>query len=91
MKLLQKFYEAAEESKTSKQMLQTIMRQFWSAHQRFFKQMCIATKVSLAVDLTNQYLVKDHSVVIALQTTGEAQATKELEKGDSNEFISTSK
>lgn len=66
------------------------MRQFWSAHQRFFKQMCIATKVNLAVELTNHYIGENHSVVIALQTTGEAQATKDLENGDPNEFISTS-
>lgn len=91
MKLLQQFDEAAKDSEISGKMLLNIMRQFWSAHQRFFKQMCIATKVSLAVDLTNQYLGEGHSVVIALQTTGEAQATKELEKSDPNEFISTSR
>lgn len=45
---------------------------YWSAHQRFFKQLCIAMKVDTVVKDGTQALAEGNAVVIGLQTTGEA-------------------
>ncbi|GBG27653.1 Protein strawberry notch-like 1 [Hondaea fermentalgiana] len=45
---------------------------FWSAHQRFFKQLCVAFKVPDVVRLARGALADGHCVVIGLQSTGEA-------------------
>lgn len=51
----------------------SVMRQFWSAHQRFFKYLCIAAKVSAIVKRTKEELKNGNTVVIGLQSTGEAR------------------
>lgn len=43
---MQKFHEAAELIDAENRMRKTMWGQFWSAHQRFFKYLCIAAKVS---------------------------------------------
>eukprot|EP00039_Didymoeca_costata_P003109 m.65130 g.65130 ORF g.65130 m.65130 type:complete len:1396 (-) comp11709_c0_seq1:101-4288(-) len=45
---------------------------FWGAHQRFFKQLCMALKVPDLVADAKEELAKGNSVVVGLQTTGEA-------------------
>ena len=53
--------------------LKTLWMAYWSAHQRFFKEMCIASKIDDVVAQANKYLANDdHSIVIGLQSTGEA-------------------
>ena len=47
---------------------------FWSAHQRFFRSLCIASKVDKAVSLAKKALEDGHCVIIGLQSTGEARA-----------------
>ncbi len=47
---------------------------FWSAHLRFFRSLCIASKVDRAIEIAKQALEDDHSVVIGLQSTGEARS-----------------
>lgn len=47
---------------------------FWSAHQRFFRSLCIASKVDKAVSLAKSALKDGHCCVIGLQSTGEARA-----------------
>jgi len=47
---------------------------FWSAHQRFFRSLCIATKVDKTIALAKQSLRDGLCVVIGLQSTGEARA-----------------
>ena len=44
--LLHKFQEAAELIDADKKMKKTMWGQFWSSHQRFFKYLCIASKVT---------------------------------------------
>ena len=52
-----------------------IKGQFWSAHQRFFRSLCIASKVDKAIEITKKAVNEDgHCVVIGLQSTGEARA-----------------
>ncbi|CAM9481207.1 unnamed protein product, partial [Phaeothamnion confervicola] len=51
---------------------QVIITQFWAAHQRFFKSMCIALKVPAAVRLAKAALEEGKCVVLGLQSTGEA-------------------
>lgn len=46
---MQKFHEAAELVDAESRMRKTMWGQFWSSHQRFFKYLCIAAKVSHAV------------------------------------------
>lgn len=43
---MQRFTEAAELIDAEPRMKKTMWGQFWSAHQRFFKYLCIAAKVS---------------------------------------------
>jgi hypothetical protein len=53
---------------------------FWGAHQRFFKNMLMAAKVpSVAAD-AKEAILAGHSVVIGLQSTGEANAKAEADE-----------
>ncbi len=47
---------------------------FWSPHQRFFRSLCIASKVNKAISLTKEALKDGHCTVNGLQSTGEARA-----------------
>jgi len=49
-----------------------IWRLFFAAQQRFYKEMCICAKVDEVVAQAKKYLDNDHSIVIGLQSTGEA-------------------
>ncbi|XP_073910610.1 protein strawberry notch homolog 2 isoform X3 [Castor canadensis] len=64
--------------------------QFWSAHQRFFKYLCIAAKVRRLVELAREELAHDKCVVIGLQSTGEARTREVLDEneGHLNCFVS---
>lgn len=70
-----------------------IWTQFWAAHQRFFKYLCIASKVKFAVAFVKEALRCNKSVVIGLQSTGEARTMEQLEEngGELNDFVSTAK
>ncbi|XP_017116810.1 protein strawberry notch homolog 1 [Drosophila elegans] len=67
--------------------------QFWCAHQRFFKNLCIASKVSHVVKMTRHATRSGKAVVIGLQSTGESRTLEHLERhhGKLNSFVSTSK
>ena len=54
------------------------MSQFWGAHQRFFKQMCMAIKVSAVVRIAQRARAEGKCVVIGLQTTGEARLAEAI-------------
>lgn len=56
--------------------------QFWSAHQRFFKYLCIAAKVHRLVELALEELAHDKCVVIGLQSTGEARTREVLDENE---------
>eukprot|EP00899_Mesostigma_viride_P003167 jgi/Mesvir1/12851/Mv05881-RA.1 len=60
-------------------------RFFWACHQRFFRYMCMAAKVSTAVDMAKQALADGKCVVIGLQSTGEAR-TEEVVKNNGCEL-----
>uniref|UniRef100_A0A6I8P8R0 Protein strawberry notch homolog 2 n=1 Tax=Ornithorhynchus anatinus TaxID=9258 RepID=A0A6I8P8R0_ORNAN len=64
--------------------------QFWSAHQRFFKYLCIAAKVRRLVELAKEELARDKCIVIGLQSTGEARTREVLDENDGrlNCFVS---
>lgn len=72
---------------------QIIWRQFWSAHQRFFKYLCIAAKVKYAVSVAREAVRCGKCAVIGLQSTGEARTLDQLERddGELTDFISTAK
>ncbi|EDV57981.1 protein strawberry notch homolog 1 [Drosophila erecta] len=67
--------------------------QFWCAHQRFFKNLCIASKVNHVVKMTRQATRMGKAVVIGLQSTGESRTLEHLERhhGKLVTFVSTSK
>lgn len=67
--------------------------QFFSSHQRFFKYLCIAAKVSHAVKVAKDAVADGKCAVIGLQSTGEARTLDVLERedGELTEFISTAK
>ncbi|XP_031293913.2 protein strawberry notch homolog 2 isoform X2 [Camelus dromedarius] len=64
--------------------------QFWSAHQRFFKYLCVAAKVCRLVELAREELARDKCVVIGLQSTGEARTREVLDEkeGQLDGFVS---
>ncbi|XP_069784294.1 si:ch73-63e15.2 isoform X2 [Narcine bancroftii] len=64
--------------------------QFWSAHQRFFKYLCIAAKVRCLVEIGRQEQQKGKCIVIGLQSTGEARTREVLDENDGclNQFVS---
>ncbi|XP_038634265.1 protein strawberry notch homolog 2-like isoform X1 [Scyliorhinus canicula] len=64
--------------------------QFWSAHQRFFKYLCIAAKVRRLVEIGKQELQRGKCIVIGLQSTGEARTREVLDENDGhlNQFVS---
>lgn len=90
---MQKFTEAAELIDAESRMKKTMWGQFWSAHQRFFKYLCIAAKVNHAVTVARDAIKCGKCVVIGLQSTGEARTLEQLERddGDLNDFVSTAK
>ncbi|CAM9150539.1 unnamed protein product, partial [Discosporangium mesarthrocarpum] len=68
---------------------QTISNLFWAAHQRFFKSMCIAFKVPVAVEEAKRALKAGKCVVLGLQATGEASTKEAVYRGDVDDFISS--
>jgi hypothetical protein len=58
----------------------TLWRAYWSAHQRFFREMSICAKVPSVVREVKQFIAKDCAIVIGLQSTGEASTQAALEE-----------
>ncbi|XP_047538604.1 protein strawberry notch isoform X3 [Vanessa atalanta] len=90
---MQRFTEAAELIDAEPRMKKTMWGQFWSAHQRFFKYLCIAAKVNQAVVTAREAVKCGKCVVIGLQSTGEARTLDQLERddGELSDFVSTAK
>ena len=88
----EKFQEALDLVDTDGRLRKTVWGQFWSAHQRFFKYLCMACKVTHVVDLTRNALHSNKCVVIGLQSTGEARTLEQLDEyGEISDFISTAR
>uniref|UniRef100_A0A4W3IYA1 Protein strawberry notch homolog 1 n=1 Tax=Callorhinchus milii TaxID=7868 RepID=A0A4W3IYA1_CALMI len=89
----EKFQMAAELIDAEQRMKKSMWGQFWSAHQRFFKYLCIASKVRRIVQLAREEIKNGKCVVIGLQSTGEARTLEALEEGggELNDFVSTAK
>ena len=70
-----------------------VWAQFWAAHQRFFKYLCIGAKVDACVRITREALRQKKCVVIGLQSTGESQTMDAMDNidGDLVDFVSTTK
>eukprot|EP01041_Mallomonas_annulata_P007017 gene7017-14279_t len=68
-----------------------IMRYFWGAHQRFFRSLCISLKVPCAIAIAKQAIQEGKSVVIGLQSTGEAGIDMEIQRNENTvtDFISS--
>ncbi|CAL9682352.1 unnamed protein product [Knipowitschia caucasica] len=89
----EKFQQAANLMDAEQRMKKSMWGQFWSAHQRFFKYLCIASKVHRVVQLAREEVQNGKCVVIGLQSTGEARTLEALEEGggELNDFVSTAK
>ena len=91
VQLLQSSTEAAELVNAEQRMRKTMWAQFWSAHQRFFKYLCIADKNRHAVKVVSDAVKCGKCVVIGLQSTGEARTLEQIEnEGEHSDFVSTS-
>lgn len=88
-----KFEKALELMEAEPQITKAVWTQFWASHQRFFKYLCMASKVKFAVAFVKESLRCDKAVVIGLQSTGEARTLEQLEDngGELNDFVSTAK
>lgn len=88
-----KFEKALELMGAEPAVGKAVWTQFWASHQRFFKYLCIASKVKFAVAYVKEALRANKSVVIGLQSTGEARTLEQLEDsgGELTDFVSTAK
>ena len=92
VELLHKFTEAADLIDADKKMKKTMWGQFWSSHQRFFKYLCIASKVKHVCKISEEEQRMGKCVVIGLQSTGEARTLEQVEREEEiSDFVSTSK
>merc|ERR1712179_167731 len=92
VEMLHKFTEAADLIDAEKKMKKTMWGQFWSSHQRFFKYLCIASKVDHVVKVADQVIKMGKCVVIGLQSTGEARTIEAVEREEElTDFVSTAK
>merc|ERR1719189_1704807 len=92
VEMLHKFTEAADLIDADKKMKKTMWGQFWSSHQRFFKYLCIASKVKHVCQISEDEQRLGKCVVIGLQSTGEARTLEQVEKEEElSDFVSTSK
>ena len=92
VEMLHKFTEAADLIDADKKMKKTMWGQFWSSHQRFFKYLCIASKVKHVCKVSEEEQRLGKCVVIGLQSTGEARTLEQVEKEEElSDFVSTSK
>ncbi|KAE8635054.1 hypothetical protein XENTR_v10002502 [Xenopus tropicalis] len=89
----ERFQQAADLIDAEQRMKKSMWGQFWSAHQRFFKYLCIASKVRRVVQLAREEIKNGKCVVIGLQSTGEARTLEALEEGggELNDFVSTAR
>ncbi|KAM4707846.1 protein strawberry notch homolog 1 isoform 2-T2 [Discoglossus pictus] len=89
----ERFQLSADLIDAEQRMKKSMWGQFWSAHQRFFKYLCIASKVRRVVQLAREEIKNGKCVVIGLQSTGEARTLEALEEGggELNDFVSTAK
>ncbi|CAH8577190.1 unnamed protein product [Schistosoma rodhaini] len=87
------FSEASRLLDLSDRYRKTMWGQFWSAHQRFFKYLCIAAKVETCVEIAKTAVDEGKCVVIGLQSTGEAKTLEQVEEYglELGEFVSTAK
>ncbi|XP_067930310.1 uncharacterized protein [Watersipora subatra] len=53
---------------------------FWSQHQRFFQQLCVAMKVDMVVSEAKEAINSGKCVVIGIQNTGEANMDDRLSR-----------
>merc|ERR1719193_755635 len=92
VEMLNKFTEAADLIDAEKKMKKTMWGQFWSSHQRFFKYLCIASKVKHVCQISEENQRMGKCIVIGLQSTGEARTLEQVEREEElNDFVSTSK
>jgi hypothetical protein len=64
---------------------------YFSSHQRFFKELCVQSKVPAAIAQAEKALKEGKSVVIGLQSTGEAPTADAFAPsggGEFDEFVS---
>ena len=82
------YFKGYQNGKLSKNSSLTVEKQnnkhisavLWSAHQRFFLQLCMAVKISECVKISKEAIDNDYSVVIGLFTTGESSLDDTLSK-----------
>lgn len=77
-------------SKMGSQPNRTIWRTYWAAHQRFFKELAICSKVPFVADDAKRAVIEQgSSVIIGLQSTGDAGMQSILEDIVASKQLST--
>ncbi|VDN07010.1 unnamed protein product [Thelazia callipaeda] len=87
------FQAALSHHCVSRSQVKLIWGQFWAAHQRFFKYLCIGAKVKTCIKIARDAIKANKCIVIGLQTTGESKTLEALDDagGELTEFVSTAK
>lgn len=95
VELLQSFTEAVELADLGPKTKKIMWTNFWSAHRKFFRCLCISAKVAHAVKLATEAVKRGECVVIGLQSTGESYTLQKIPKDGRykriTNFVSTSK
>ncbi|KAH8266648.1 hypothetical protein KR018_005640 [Drosophila ironensis] len=91
--IYKKFQKACRLMCVENKILKIITCQFWCAHQRFFKNLCIVSKVDPVVKMTRLATRMGKAVVIGLQSTGESRTLEHLHRsnGKLTSFVSTAR
>ena len=79
LEVIRKIEDAVAGTKAPGRARARAMSQFWSSHQRFFKQLVTAFKAPSAIKEIEAALAKDESVVLSVMTTGEAQQNRMIQ------------
>lgn len=74
----EKFQQAANLMEAEQRMKKSMWGQFWSAHQRFFKYLCIASKVRRVVQLAREEVQNGKVRLEHLETTNEHFSALEI-------------
>ncbi|XP_064538491.1 titin homolog isoform X2 [Drosophila montana] len=92
-KINEQLFKAFRRIRIEPRIQDRINRQFWSAHQRYFKNLCIAAKLKHVVKMANDARLRERAVVIGVQSTSECRALHYLEfdRTELTGFVSTAK
>ncbi|XP_011293576.1 protein strawberry notch [Musca domestica] len=81
----QKFHEASQLLAIESALKTSMWNEFWSAHQRYFKSLYLASKLQHVIPIAREAIRNGKCVVITLPSMAESDTSKQMDGAD-NEF-----